>query len=160
MTSTKFILFIAVYFVIGSWAGAAYGQSSSINMAIPQTSPNFQTDRIRAGDLECSMAIGSSTNVEFGVVGIMNQDDPMYNLASQDPNFRYDNSDFIRDVGVYGRITIPLGAPKERLNCNKLYQLELEKKRLEVMRLQAEIQNLRSLKFEDNITPVEIKPVN
>jgi hypothetical protein len=53
-------------------------------------------------------------------------------------------------VGVYGRITIPLGAPKERLNCNVLYQLELEKKRLEVMRLQAEIDNLRALKFEEN----------
>ena len=150
MTRTKFILFITVYFVIGFWAGSAYGQSSSINMAIPQTSPNFQTDRIRAGDLECSMAIGSSTNVEFGVVGIMNQNDPMFNLAQQDPSFRYNNDQFIRDVGVYGRITIPLGAPKERLNCNVLYQLELEKKRLEVMRLQAEIDNLRALKFEDN----------
>jgi hypothetical protein len=146
----KFILFITLYFVIGFWAGAAYGQSSSINMAIPQTSPNFQTDRIRAGDLECSMAIGSSTNVEFGVVGIMNQEDPLYNLSQQDPSFRYNNDQFIRDVGVYGRITIPLGAPKERLNCNVLYQLELEKKRLEVMRLQAEIDNLRALKFEEN----------
>lgn len=146
----KFILFITVYFVIGFWAGAAYGQSSSINMAIPQTSPNFQTDRIRAGDLECSMAIGSSTNVEFGVVGIMNQNDPLYQLSQTDPSFRYNNDQFIRDVGVYGRITIPLGAPKERLNCNVLYQLELEKKRLEVMRLQAEIDNLRALKFEDN----------
>lgn len=150
MTRMKFILFITVYFVIGFWAGAAYGQSSSINMAIPQTSPNFQTDRIRAGDLECSMAIGSSTNVEFGVVGIMNQNDPLYQLSQTDPSFRYNNDQFIRDVGVYGRITIPLGAPKERLNCNVLYQLELEKKRLEVMRLQAEIDNLRALKFEDN----------
>ena len=150
MTRFKFILFITLYFVIGFWAGAAYGQSSSLNLAIPQTSPNFQTDRIRAGDIECSMAIGSSTNVEFGVVGIMNQEDPLYNLAQQDPTFRYNNDQFLRDVGVYGRITIPIGAPKERLNCNVLYQLELEKKRLEVMRLRQEIENLRALKFEEN----------
>lgn len=150
MTRFKFILFITLYFIIGFWAGAAYGQSSSLNLAIPQTSPNFQTDRIRAGDLECSMAIGSSTNVEFGVVGIMNQEDPLYNLAQQDPTFRYNNDQFLRDVGVYGRITIPIGAPKERLNCNVLYQLELEKKRLEVMRLRQEIENLRALKFEEN----------
>lgn len=150
MTRFKFILFITLYFIIGFWAGAAYGQSSSLNLAIPQTSPNFQTDRIRAGDLECSMAIGSSTNVEFGVVGIMNQEDPLYNLAQQDPSFRYNNDQFLRDVGVYGRITIPIGAPKERLNCNVLYQLELEKKRLEVMRLRQEIENLRALKFEEN----------
>lgn len=150
MTRFKFILFVTLYFIIGFWAGAAYGQSSSLNLAIPQTSPNFQTDRIRAGDLECSMAIGSSTNVEFGVVGIMNQEDPLYNLAQQDPSFRYNNDQFLRDVGVYGRITIPIGAPKERLNCNVLYQLELEKKRLEVMRLRQEIENLRALKFEEN----------
>jgi len=150
MTRFKFILFITLYFVIGFWAGAAYGQSSSLNLAIPQTSPNFQTDRIRAGDIECSMAIGSSTNVEFGVVGIMNQEDPLFNLAQQDPSFRYNNDQFLRDVGVYGRITIPIGAPKERLNCNVLYQLELEKKRLEVMRLRQEIENLRALKFEEN----------
>src|SRR5210317_64437 len=136
----KFILFITLYFVIGFWCGAAYGQSSSLNLAIPQTSPNFQTDRIRAGDLECSMAIGSSTNVEFGVVGIINQNDPMYDLVQQDPSFRYNNDQFIRDVGVYKRITIPIGAPKKRLNCDILYQLELEKKRLEVMRLRQEIE--------------------
>ena len=152
MTSMKlrFLLFIILYFLIGFYCGAAYGQSSSLNLAIPQTSPNFQTDRIRAGDLECSMAIGSSTNVEFGVVGIMNQNDPFYNIAQQDPMLNYNNDQFIRDVGVYGRITIPIGAPKERLNCNVLYQLELEKKRLEVMRLRQEIENLRALKFEDN----------
>lgn len=71
------LLLLLVYFIVGFWCGGAYGQSSSINMAIPQTSPNFQTDRIRAGDLECSMAIGSSTNVEFGVVGIMRSGLPL-----------------------------------------------------------------------------------
>jgi hypothetical protein len=145
------LLLLVTFFIVGCWSGAAWGQSSSLNLAIPQTSPNFQNDRIRAGDIECSMAIGSSTNVEFGVVGILNQDDPVYNLAQVDPGsaFLYNNDRFIRDVGVYGRITIPIGAPKERLNCNTLYQLELEKKRLEVMRLRQEIENLRALKFEN-----------
>ena len=55
----------------------------------------------------------------------------------------------VKDVGVYAKITIPIGGPKERINCNTLYQLELEKKRLEVQKLKAEIQNLRELKFEN-----------
>ena len=126
----------------------AMAQSNSVNLAIPQGPQSFQSDRIRAGDVECSMAIGSSTNVEFGVVGIMNQNDPTYNLAAGDPNFNYNPDDFMRDVGVYGRITIPLGAPKERLNCNTLYQLELTKKRLEVQKLEAELAKLRALQFE------------
>lgn len=134
----------------GFIAGArAHAQSSSLNLAIPQSPQSFQSDRIRAGDIECSMAIGSSTNVEFGVVGILNQNDPMADLAFQDPSMRFNNDQFIRDVGVYGRITIPIGAPKKRLNCDILYQLELEKKRLEVMRLRQEIEQLRALQFEN-----------
>jgi len=116
---------------------------------MPNTPQSFQSDRIRAGDLECSAAIGSSTNVEFGVVGILNQGDPTYNLATGDPYMPYNYDNFMRDIGVYGKITIPLGAPKERLNCNTLYQLELKKKRLEVLKLEQEIQQLRALKFEN-----------
>ena len=135
--------------VLFLWTGAAFGQS--LNMNLSNTPQSYQQDRIRAGDLECSMAIGSSTHVEFGVVGLMNEDDPTYNLANSDPfgnNYNYDN--FMRDVGVYGKVVIPIGAPKERLNCNTLYQLELRKKRLEVEKLEAEIANLRRMQFEDN----------
>jgi len=127
-------------------SSSALGQS--VNLSMPNSPQSFQSDRIRAGDLECSAAIGSSTNVEFGVVGLLNQEDPTYALATQDPNFRYDTSQFMRDVGVYARINIPIGAPKQRLNCNTLYQLELQKKRLEVMKLEAEINNLRRLQFQ------------
>ena len=129
----------------------AYAQSNGINLAIPNSPQSFQSDRIRAGDLECSAAIGSSTNVEFGVVGILNQNDPYYN--NLDPMYNFQQDDFMRDIGVYGRITIPIGAPKERLNCNILYKLELEKKRLEVLKLQREIQNLRNLQFEAPTAP-------
>ena len=138
----------ALLLVLVLWASTSYGQSNSVNLSMPQSQSNFQSDRIRAGDLECSMAIGSSTNIEFGVVGIVNQNDPTYDLATQDPNFNYDPDEFIRDVGVYGRIVIPLNAPKSRLNCDKLYQLELRKKRLEVEKLEAELANLKALQFE------------
>ena len=130
----------------------AYAESSSLNLALPQSPQSFQSDRIRSSDnIECSMAIGSSTNVEFGVVGILNQNDPFNNnsIIMSDPSFNYNTDRFIRDVGVYGKITIPIGAPKERLNCNTLYQLELEKKRLEVMKLRQEIENLKRLQFEN-----------
>jgi hypothetical protein len=142
------ILLLLVFFVVGWWTSTAWGQSNGLNLAIPQSPQSFQSDRVRAGNVECSAAIGSSTNVEFGVVGVMNQYDPMYNLASQDSNFNYNSNDFIRDIGVYGRITIPIGAPKQRLNCNALYKLELEKKRLELIKLRQEIVNLQNLKFE------------
>ncbi len=122
---------------------------NSLNLAIPQTPQSFQQDRVRAGDLECSAAIGSSTNVEFGVVGILNQNDPFQNQFMVDPVTGQYSDRFVRDVGVYGRINIPIGAPKERLNCNLLYKLELERRKLEVMKLQQEIAQLRRLQFEE-----------
>ena len=124
-----------------------YAQNTGVNIAIPQAPQSFQSDRVRAGDVECSAAIGSSTNVEFGVVGILNQNDPLYQF-NNDPTLNYNRDEFLRDIGVYGRITIPIGAPKKRLNCNRLYELELEKKRLEVLKLQREIQMLKNLQFE------------
>ena len=139
----------SVFLLIMMWSGAVVAQNSGMNLQLPQTPQPFASDRIRSGDIECSMAIGSSTNVEFGVVGFLNQEDPTY-FAGNDPNFVRNDNDFIRDIGVYGRINIPIGAPKQRLNCNTLYQLELEKKRLEVMKLQQEINQLRNLQFENS----------
>jgi len=126
--------------------------ASSLNLNMPNSPQSFQQDRVRAGDFECSAAIGSATNLEFGVVGILNQDDPYYGTyygTDIGPPTRFGNQAFTRDVGVYARINIPIGAPKERPNCNLLYKLELEKKRLEVLRLQQELQNLRNLQFEE-----------
>jgi hypothetical protein len=66
-------------------------------------------------------------------------------------NGPFDNSDIesTRDVGVYARITIPLDAPKERINCNTLYELELKKKRLEILQLEQELARLRALQSEE-----------
>jgi hypothetical protein len=130
----------------------AQSGSSSLNLAIPQSSGSYQSDRIRTGNTECQMAIGSATRVEFGVVGILNQNDPFSSNIYNNPNFdptQFNNNDFVRDVGVYGRIVIPIGAPKERLDCAQLYKIELEKQRLELFKLKQEIQQLRQLQFEN-----------
>jgi len=121
---------------------SAYADSSSLNLQLPGVSGNYQSDKFRAGDLDCSNAIGSATNLEFGVTGLIDKGgyDPVYN---QDLNTD-------TDVGVYARITIPLGKrTKSRIDCNRLYELELRKKQLEVMKLEKELQQLRELKFED-----------
>lgn len=139
------LLLLLLLFVSGS----AFAQNS-LNLAIPQSPQSFQQDRVRAGDIECSAAIGSSTNVEFGVVGILNQQDPFTNNQFLvDPATGQYSNNFVRDVGVYGRITVPIGAPKERLNCNLLYKLELERRKLEVMKLRQELAQLKKLKFEE-----------
>jgi hypothetical protein len=120
----------------------AFAQNNSLNLALPGAAGSYQSDSFRADGLDCSMAIGSATNLEFGVIGVINR---APTTVTTDLNLQQ------RDVGVYGRITIPIGAPKTRLDCNELYQLELKKKRMEVQKLEREIQNLRALKFENAV---------
>ena len=113
--------------------------SSSLNLALPNMGATYGTDSIRAGDLDCQNSIGGATNFELGVTGII--DNAVSPFDSEDPN-----NPQTKDIGVYARITIPLDAPKgARINCNSLYQLELARRRLELQKLQQELENLRKL---------------
>ena len=133
-------ILLALFFIL-LYASVAFGQSSSLNLSLPSAPGSYQSDRFKAGDLDCSNAIGSATNLEFGVTGIIGR-------GYTDPLNGYVDSR-VGDVGVFARITIPLGQkPKARIDCNELYLLELRKKQLEVMRLEQEIQQLRALQFQ------------
>ena len=120
------------------FCGMAMADSSSLNLQLPNAGNSYGTDKIRAGDFECSAAIGGATNFEIGATGIIN------NAVSPFGSEDADNPQ-TKDIGLYARIVIPLDAPRSRLNCNDLYRLELERRRLEVMKLQQELENLRRL---------------
>jgi hypothetical protein len=118
-----------------SWADST---SNSLSLSLPNSSMGYQSDKFRAGELDCSNAIGSATQLEFGVTGLIQG------------GTSFTNGKKVGDIGVYSRIIIPLGKRvKSRINCNRLYELELQKKELEVMKLQQEINQLRSLAFEN-----------
>ena len=132
--------YLLLIFIISS--SAVIADSNSLNLQLPGVPGNYQSDKFRAGELDCSNAIGSATNLEVGVTGLVDkgQYDPIY-------DHEYGTS---TDVGVYARITIPLGKRvKSRIDCNRLYDLELRKKQLEVMKLEKELQQLRQLQFEN-----------
>jgi hypothetical protein len=122
--------------------------NSSLNLNIPTSPQSYASDQFRAGDMDCRQAIGSSTQMEFGVMGILDQNDPFQSNMSVDPN-AINNNDFMKDIGVYARIIVPIGAPKERIDCNKFFKLEMKRRELEILKLQQEITNLRRLQFED-----------
>jgi len=122
----------------------AYAETSSLNLALPGIPNNHQYDKFRAGELDCQNAIGSATTMEFGVTGIIQRG------YYDEINNYINDSGRPGDVGVYARITIPLGAkPKARINCNELYEIELRMKKLELERLNRELQQLRELQFEN-----------
>jgi hypothetical protein len=110
--------------------------SNSLSLSLPNSGTNYQSDSFRSGDLDCTNAIGSATNIEFGLTSIIQ-------------GGTAENSRKTGDIGIYSKITIPLGKrAKSRIDCNRLYELELQKKQLEVMKLKQEINKLRELAFE------------
>lgn len=116
--------------------------NSSLNLSIPSAGSTYGQDSIRTSDgLDCKNAIGGATQFEMGVTGIVNNDDDStyseYDSSS--------NEGSGKNVGVYARIVIPLDKPRQRINCNSLYQLELRKKRLEVLKLEQEIEMLKKV---------------
>ena len=72
--------------------------TSSLNLNMPNTSRTFQQDRIRAGNVDCSMAIGSATTVEFGVVGIVRDDYNPYAPSFAQDNVPLDPDNLTKDV--------------------------------------------------------------
>ena len=135
----KYLLLLLILVSQFTWS-----QSSSLNLNLPSAPQTYASDRVRAGTTECQQAIGSGTNVEFGVVGFIKPGYEYPYTPVQDFTMPQEQ---VRDVGVYARITIPIGAPKDRINCNSLYLLELEKKRVEVFKLKQEIEQLKALRF-------------
>ena len=121
----------------------AIAESSSLNLQLPNSGSTYGQDSFRAGEMDCKNSIGGGTNLEFGVTGIIdNYESP---LKQNDSSIGHST----KDIGVYARITIPLDGPKERINCNTLYLLELKRKRLEIMKLEEERARLRELQNEE-----------
>jgi len=128
---------ISLLFILVS--SSAFAESSSLNLQLPSASGTHSSDKFKSGDMDCSNAIDGSTKFEFGVTGLIDD--------YQSP-FSKSTGTSSKDVGVFARIIIPLDGPTERINCNTLYQLELKKKRLEIEKLEQELEKLRSLQSE------------
>jgi hypothetical protein len=134
MNMKKYIMIVAMLFL----PSISSADNSAIGLQLPQMGQAYGQDSIRSGDIDCKNSIGGSTSLEFGVTGIIDN----YESPFGGGNNMGDTS---RDIGVYARIVIPLDGPKERINCNTLYELELRKKRLEVLKLQQELEALKAL---------------
>lgn len=120
-------------------SGSAQADSTSLALQLPTASMSYQSDSFRAGELDCSMAIGGSTNLELGVLGGVNNVGDTGLLPQT------------KDIGLFARIVIPLNAPKSRIDCNQLYLLELQQRRLEIQQLQAELDAMKALQ-EDQMS--------
>ena len=124
-------------FALCIMSSSVFAQSNNLSLSLPSPPMNYQSDRFRAGNLDCSNAVGGGTNLEFGVTGVLNNVGDTLDI--------YQNPMQTKDVGVYARIVIPLDKPKARINCDDLYQVELAQRRLEIQMLRDELEELKNL---------------
>jgi hypothetical protein len=92
----------------------------------PVTSPG--QDEFRSSDgTTCRNTMDGSKRIEVGTFASGNQ-------TADGPSFvpGYGSTPAQGNVGVYGRFTMSLDAQKDRIDCGKLFKLELEKKQLEL----------------------------
>ena len=121
--------------------------SSSLNLSLPSASSSSGSDSVKNGSMDCKNSISGATLFEVGMTGIVNNAIAPI-IGKEDPN-----NPQTKDLALYARITIPLDAPRERINCNTLYQLMLQKERLEVQKLRSEIELLKQM--QNNSTSFE-----
>jgi len=109
------ISWIALAIALGN-SGPALSQNNSFNFNLPYAQQPGGNDEVRAADgTTCRSSLGNSgPKFDSGVIG------------GPDNN----------DVAIYGRLTIPLGESPGRINCQRLYDLEVRRLELELKLLE------------------------
>lgn len=109
-------------------AGPAFAQSGS-GFYLPVAPTSYGQDEFRAADgTTCRSSMDGTKRVEVGAFGSGGKaDDNNYAL----PGYTYAGNQG-RTAGVYGRFSMSLDASPDRMNCNTLYKLELERRALEL----------------------------
>lgn len=110
--------------VLLSFATAASGQG----LLLPPSTPSYGQDEFQSSDgTSCRTSMDGSKRVEAGAFGTGAE----YRDGRGIPVTTF-NREPSSNVGAYVRFSIALDAPRSRMDCRKLYELELEKKRLEL----------------------------
>ena len=118
-------------------------------VSIPSASVPSGYDRVTTADgVTCESTIASATYVQTGLVG--SQTDQKYDKSQAG---YYNNIQDKNEVGAYVQMVIPIGEKRERINCNRLYNLEIDRLRAEITKLKVEA-SLGDIWNEPAIQPV------
>ncbi len=115
------------FIVVLMWL-ASSGAMAQTGLYLPAAVPSPGQDEFRASDgTSCRTTMDGSKRVEVGTFATGGQQaGNNYSLPGYASNPAQSN------VGVYGRYTWTLDAKTDRMDCNKLFQLEIEKKQIEI----------------------------
>ena len=102
-------------------AGLAQARADGLSLPYAPQGPGGQDSIETAGGTRCRQSMnGNGAYIDIGAGSVRE---------------RMDSRSSKRDEGSligYGRIIIPLGKRPERLNCKRLYDLEIERLKMEI----------------------------
>jgi hypothetical protein len=106
---------------------------SQVSVQLPATNNSGARDRIVTPErFECENSLSGKAQVEYGVAASNAQTSTSFS-SSVTP-------DAGKNITVYGKLVIPIGAPKSRIDCNRLFELEVRKRELEIKLLEMQTQ--------------------
>lgn len=113
--------------------------TANAEVQIPYVPFTSGQDSVRSGNDQCSSAIDSPVKLDMGVIH-----------SQQENNLlQYNNGN---SNSIYARVVIPIdwfgsGKPK-RLDCTRLYELQLREKELQLKQLELRLKSLENVEFQ------------
>ncbi len=111
--------------------------NANANLSIPGASIPSGYDRVYSSTgTSCESSQEPDMYVQVGAVA--SQDDKYGSNSSNNYNGNYDRDEF----GGYVQVVIPISDGRKRVDCSKLYALELQKLEAEILKLKLESEML------------------
>jgi hypothetical protein len=111
--------------------------AQSTGFYLPNASPSYGQDEFRASDgTSCRTTMDGTKRMEVGTFatgGNQTANGTNYGLPG------YLTPPTQGNLGVYGRFSWSLDAMPQRMDCTKLYELEIEKKKIELELLKQQV---------------------
>ena len=119
---------------------ASATSAHAVDLQIPYVPNTSGSDSIRSGNDQCSNTIDSPVKLDLGIVH-SEEDDNLLNLNGRSSG----NS-------IYARVVVPFnlfGGPKpKRVDCSRLYELQLRERELDLRERELKLRALEDLEFK------------
>ena len=104
---------------------------SQVSVQLPSTISNGARDRIVTPErFECENSLSGKAQLEYGVAASNSATENVFNLP---------NTNQGKNVTIYGKLIVPIGGPKSRIDCNRLFDLEVRRRELELKLLEQQL---------------------
>lgn len=109
----------------------------SYALSMPSVSSDRSSESVRWGDVTCNTNHTPAATLQMGLIGTDYMDNGTDTRYEQDSRYRQDRG----EAGAYIAINIPIGVDA-KVDCNRLYDMALRTKELEIEKLRKELELL------------------